>query len=353
MSDPALNNSDKFLKFSSLEKEYQNTLSQYQEAYQSYSQQMNDYTSNNPAYISKQGKTWWGTKGINEGTVTTKEECVDQCKSNKECSGATYNEENKYCWIRGGDGSLGIAENNNYYAIIPELKASIIQLQLINTKLIILNSDLRDAMKELEPYQAEQSANAENASIQLKQYYAKLLKEKAQMTMLLNEYDDMNKENTNQSLYLTEQNNWLFFWKITLIVSVIILFKMLFGSKIQMPVSRRIWIFIFVMLFALTFGIHTPSGFLVWGIVLLVVILMLANFIPGPSIFNSDFKKGMAENPIAKILSNNLNPEKIIKDITPSTAAPPAPAIKPTTLTSSPPPPAIVNNTLNAIKNAV
>jgi PAN domain len=316
MSEPTLNNSDKFLKFSSLEKEYQNTLSQYQEAYQTYAQQMNEYTSANPPFVSKQGKTWWGTTGLSEGSVATKDECENQCKENKDCTGATYDEGSKYCWIRGGDGSLGIANNNNYYAIIPQLKANIIQLQLINSKLIALNEELRSSMKELEPYQAQQTADAENGSAQLKKYYGKLLKERAEMTRLLNEYDTLNQENTNQNLYLNEQNNWLFFWKIVIIILVITIYKVLFSTRVPMPVSRRIWIFIFVMLFALTFSIHTPSGFLVWGTVLLIIILMLANFIPGPSIFNGSAKT-VADNRIVKMITNNLNPEKLLKPITP------------------------------------
>ena len=97
-----------------------------------------DYNTNSePTYsLGKEftelpGRTWWGTHGIKEGAASTKEECISMCASDSKCTGATFNPVKRYCWARGGDGSVsaGLSDDN---ALIPKLKGIVLILNQLN-----------------------------------------------------------------------------------------------------------------------------------------------------------------------------------------------------------------------------
>ena len=92
------------LSLSLLGQEYDALLTQYQQAYKNYIDYISSSSYSTSAsaatYATMQGNTFWGTGGVSEGASNTVEECQGQCSSLSTCTGATFNPDKKYCWIR-------------------------------------------------------------------------------------------------------------------------------------------------------------------------------------------------------------------------------------------------------------
>jgi hypothetical protein len=229
-------------------------------------------------YTALKGRTWWGTAGINEGAVSTQEECETMCANSEKCSGATFNPVKKYCWTRTGDTSVTTGTDDDY-ALIPKQKAALVAMKGLNEKLLSLNEQITSELTNINPEVEEQSQNKNTKQQKLHASYQSLLEQKLEMEGQLQEYNSIDEEYENQSLYVNQQTVSMRFWVLITSIVLLITITRMSGSD-RSPLS--IWLIILIILTILTYSLSSPSGFAIWFIFLLAIILIKSGNLPSP-----------------------------------------------------------------------
>jgi chromosome segregation ATPase len=269
------------IKVEALQKEYEVTLQQYEEAVKNYIKILQSGSNNaSNKYTALKGRAWWGNRALREGSVANKRECESMCANDAKCSGATFNPVKRYCWTRKGDGTLSVGETNDY-ALLPSQKSALIIMKSLNNKLLDINSKITSELKNVNPEVMQQIKSRNNKHQKLKKSYNDLLEQKMEMERQLKEYNSIDQENENKILYVNQQSLSLRFWG--LITALIILFtiRRMYGSDF-LPLSIIIWFVIILILIILTFNLSSPSGFAMWFVALIAIILMNMGHIPTP-----------------------------------------------------------------------
>jgi len=93
------------------------------------------------------------------------------------------------------------------------------------------------------------------------------------MEKQLQEYYSVVEDSENQSLYVNQQNVSMRFWVLITCLVLLVTLTKLYGLS-NPPIAITLWLFFIIILIVLTYGLSYPSGFALWFIVLLVVILM-------------------------------------------------------------------------------
>jgi hypothetical protein len=214
------------------------------------------------------GRSWWGTYGIKEGKASTKEDCISMCASDSNCTGATFNPVKRYCWARGGDGTITKGtENEN--ALIPKLKMNLIILTGLNDKLISINQQLRNEIKNIEPtIESEDEANSKKQESFDDSYY-KLSDNNTEIQKILKQYDTIESELNDQTLVVDQANMSLQLWTFIALIIFLILLKQIYGVDSS---SSIIFITIILILIVLSFSLSKPSGFATIGIIIITLI---------------------------------------------------------------------------------
>lgn len=212
------------LNIGALREEYAATLKQYNDAYNMYMSQLND---KNNKYTIIDNRAWWGSSAISEGSASSSDECKLMCEENDDCNGATFNKESKYCWIRGGEGSISV--NNDTSAIILTNTNNLKILNALNDKLLQLNKQIADTIQyNASEYESQKQEQEEVQNI-LQSDKEQLTKEKRLLIKELQEYVDLSENNENQSLYAARQN-WLLLLLTILAVLLVGIAIFLFGK---------------------------------------------------------------------------------------------------------------------------
>ena len=266
------------IKVETLQKEYEVTLQQYQEAVNNYINTLQTNTSNTDnqvKYTVLKGRTWWGLKGVSEGTVDTQEECETMCSNADKCSGATFNPVKRYCWTRTGEGEISTGSDTDY-ALIPKQKDSLRIMKVLNDRLLKINSEISKELTNVNPNIKEQLQENNIKKEQLNKSYTALLEQKMEMEKQLQAFYSIEQDNTNSNLYVNQENISMRVW--ILITCLIILFTLrkMYGT-VNMTISTMIWAIIILII--LTFSLSTPSGFLLWCIFLVFMILIKLGYI--------------------------------------------------------------------------
>ena len=280
MDNNEINNKlqEALIKVETLEKEYDVTLKQYQEAFNNYINSIQlDSTSQTPpdnstTYSELNGRTWWGSYGLKEGNVSTVEQCETMCASNDKCTGATFNPVKRYCWTRGGDGKI-ITGADTDIALLPQQKATLLTLKSLNDKMLTLNDNISNELKNINPEVEEQQRQKNEKQIKLNDYYEKLLEQKIEMEKQLQEYYSIEEDYENQDLYANQQNVSLRFWSLITAIVLIITIKKMYGAD-SPPINVLFWLALFILLIVLTYSLQQPSGFFMWFLVVMILVLM-------------------------------------------------------------------------------
>jgi len=223
------------------------------------------------------GRTWWGTYGIKEGTVKSKEECISMCASNKSCSGATFNPVKRYCWARGGDGTVTAGMGTDI-AIIPKIKNILLTLSELNNKLIIINNNLRSETNKIKPIFEKDKQNNEEQKNIFDQYYNELYYDKTEMAKLLNEYNSVEAELNDQTLFVNKENFSLQLWTLGAIILCFVVFKKMKGSDENLNVDSIINKVFLLFIFISIFTINKPAGYATMGFLLISFLIYKINF---------------------------------------------------------------------------
>jgi hypothetical protein len=283
------------IQVEALQKEYEVTLQQYQEAGKNYISSLQTVSSNPCANYDKdstqdcyalntsifsalKGRTWWGTSGLSEGPVNSKEECEHMCANSNECSGATFNPVKRYCWTRKGDNGLSAGMDSDY-ALITQQKSSLYVMKNLNERLLDLNNKIKDALHSINPEVREQYEEKNKKQKELNTSYNQLLEQKIQLDKQLQEYYSIEQEENTKSIYVQQQHVSYRFWVLITCLVLLITITRMVGSE-SPPFSITIWIIIIIVLIILTYGLSSPAGFLMWFILLVAIILMKSGTIP-------------------------------------------------------------------------
>lgn len=270
------------IKVETLQKEYEVTLQQYQEAGKNYITSLQSKTSNSNTnlFTSLKGRTWWGTSGLSEGTVASKEECENMCANSEKCSGATFNPVKRYCWTRTGDSDITIGKDDDY-ALITNQKAAVSVMKQLNQKLLDINQKITNELTNINPEVVQQYEEKNKKQQQLSVSYNQLLEQKIELDKQLQDYYSIQQEEDSQLMYVSQQNIYFRFWVLIMCLVVIIVIKRMFGLETA-SMSIIIWLMIIIVLIILTYSLRSPSGFIMWFIVIIAIFLMKTGNLPSP-----------------------------------------------------------------------
>ena len=236
-------------------------------------------TSSNKSYFSAlKGRTWWGTAPLSEGPASTQEECENMCANSDKCSGATFNPVKRYCWTRSGDANISTGQDDDYALISQRLEALSV-MQVLNDKLLDLNNQITTELSNINPQVKQQQTDKNLKQQQLTESYQELLNHKNDIDTQLQEYYSVEQDDMNQSLYTNSQNISLRFWVLITCLILLVTIKQFFGSE-NPPLSVTIWLLIIIVLIILTYTLNTPSGFMMWALLLAAIILMKTGNLP-------------------------------------------------------------------------
>ena len=157
-------------------------------------------TTISPAYMELPGKQYWGTTGLQEGAVNSKDDCQTMCTNSLKCTGATYDSSLNYCWTRSGDGSIdtGSSQKN---AIILNSEFPIIVLKMLNDKLIELNAAITNELQ----YAYSSTNQDQITNTQLSNQLAHLIHNKNRINKIIKSNNDTVEQELNESeLYVTQ-----------------------------------------------------------------------------------------------------------------------------------------------------
>ena len=236
-------------------------------------------TNTNKSYFSAlKGRTWWGTAPLSEGPASTQEECENMCANSDKCSGATFNPVKRYCWTRSGDSNISTGQDDDY-ALISQQKEALSVMQVLNDKLLDLNNQITTELSNINPEVKQQQTDKKLKQQQLTESYQELLNQKNVIDTQLQEYYSVEQDEMNQSLYTNSQNISLRFWVLITCLILLVTIKQFFGSE-NPPLSVTIWLLIIIVLIILTYTLNTPSGFMMWFLLLVAIILMKSGNLP-------------------------------------------------------------------------
>jgi len=223
------------------------------------------------------GRTWWGTYGLKEGTAETKDDCTSMCAEDSNCTGATFNPVKRYCWTRGGDGTVSAGQPDDY-ALIPKLKSVMIILNGLNDKLMDINNQLRAETKKINPILKQEKQENKEKQQKFDQYYNDLSDDKIEMAKILNEYNSVDSDLNNQSLIVDQQNLSYRLWFLLTFILVLITFKKMTGVSSESPsINKIINMILVISIIALIFCLSKPSGFASLGLAIILLIMYKMN----------------------------------------------------------------------------
>ena len=205
------------LDISMLREEYELTLKQYNDAYNLYMEQLNNNSETNK-FTKLDQRAWWGTTALTEGASENSTDCETMCANDPECSGATFNPEAKYCWVRGGKGVVSV--NKDTSAIIFTNKHNVKILQALNNKLLRLNKQIAEIMADTTSQYNLNKQDQAAAEKTLKIEEEKLDEENKRLIGKLEEYLDITEEVDNQTLFATRQ--YMLLWLLVLLGTILV-----------------------------------------------------------------------------------------------------------------------------------
>lgn len=223
------NGSSHVLDLEVLKKQYDTVLIQYKQAQTDYINYLKTHSADENVkrkYNVIQGKTFWGTEGISEQSAESLEQCQVLCTGNSKCTGATYNTDKKYCWIRGGEGSISDGMVNDY-AIIPEEVNHIKIISGLSERLTGINDKILKVIESQNPVYEKEIEERKEQIKTLSTSYNKLMEERKAIKAKLRKYEDLNQAESQGEINVNRQRLIYVFSFIGMVILIILFFKFL------------------------------------------------------------------------------------------------------------------------------
>jgi hypothetical protein len=185
-----------------------------------------NYNINAEPLIDIQGATFWGTKGISEGAASSIEQCKAMCSADSSCSGATFNPDKAYCWIRSGDSQITVGMPNDY-AIVPENLKYLKIIQGLSEKLTNINQKILQIINQGEPLYTKQDLQRKQQTMILNQNYKKLTEEREKVEKTIKKYQDLNKAQNEGEIVITKNYSTFIAGILIFLIIICLFIKML------------------------------------------------------------------------------------------------------------------------------
>ncbi len=273
------------LKLADLEKSFSNTLNSYNMAYDAYLDYLNTISKKNinvaRDFIPAQGLT-----NISDSILDTKSSfssgaCKDYCVANAACKGATFISSKRSCILNKSDKlSLTNSKDQNDTAIVPKIVYYVYNLDILNNRLIELNTQIKAETNKLSPYKSEVDLDVIKKSANLDSIYKQLVNNREDLEKKRKFYSSLEQEKNDSSLALKRNLSlytiYVLVFIVILVISLVVMSKM--SSTTQYgggpkDMYMTIIIFIFFSIFFLTGYLQTNVNYyIVWGVLVLIFV---------------------------------------------------------------------------------
>ena len=282
-NDSTTNNTESnVLKLQSLQSEFKLVMTQYQQAYANYISSLRSSTdsTSNKAYATIPGSVFWGTTSLSEGTSPSAEDCTALCSANSSCTGATYNSDKQYCWVRGGQGDISIGMDTDS-AIIPELVQNTQVLKMLNQKLLDINKSMEETLGSMSSSENHDIADKDLKKGELTNIYNSLMEERRNINKMIDNSTAIEQSYNDNSIYVSQNNTTYTFWTLVALIIVVFTLKMQFYPELQLNMASLVyWTIITILFITLMMQLNTPTGYLVWLALIAMVILQQIDMLP-------------------------------------------------------------------------
>jgi len=183
----------------SLSDQYNSMLRQYQQTYQNYIQN----SHKNSHLVTVNDSAFWGNSGISQRSQPSVHDCLNSCKNQSSCSGATYNHSDQSCYLRSGNGN--IISSPDKTAIISQSLQYSYQLKNLNQQLLNIQQQIKN--------QLEQSySNVQNISTQqqdknkiIDHNHDILQEDRDKIEQMIHEFELLNAADKNSQIVVTQE----------------------------------------------------------------------------------------------------------------------------------------------------
>ena len=284
-NDSTTNNTESnVLKLQSLQSEFKLVMTQYQQAYANYISSLRSSTDpasiSNKTYVTIPGSVFWGTTSLSEGTSPSAEDCTALCSANTSCTGATYNSDKQYCWVRGGQGDISIGMDTDS-AIIPELVQNTQVLKMLNQKLLDINKSMEETLGSMSSSENHDITDKDLKKGELTSIYNSLMEERRNINKMIDNSTAIEQSYNDNSIYVSQNNTTYTFWTLVALIIVVFTLKMQFYPELQLNMASALyWIIIALLFITLMMQLNTPTGYLVWLALIAMVILQQIDMLP-------------------------------------------------------------------------
>lgn len=277
----AVNLNSEVLQLQTLNQQYMTKLTEYKSAFASYVTTMQSQTDAN-SFVVLPGKTFtFPSTTLSENTNSTIEQCKALCAANKLCTGANFNTISKVCELTKGDGPIVDTLASSHVAIVKKSKEQVDQLDKINKQLISLNDQMIAIEKTIKPSVKINDETLSTNNLNLMNNNASLLQEQAKIKKILDQFNDVEQNYTNQSLNTDQKNARYYLWLVIMIVVIILTMKFIFFPDARGNIfSTILWSIIIICIILATINLNSPVAYAIWIMLVALVLMMKANLIP-------------------------------------------------------------------------
>ena len=238
-------NNSNALQIETLEKEIQNTQIKYEEAYKNYLSLLNSHDATN-TFTNLSGRTYWGNKGLSQGTANSAGDCQAMCSSNKLCTGATFNSTSKFCFVRGGEGEI-MPGTATTFAVMTKMQEANLTLKALNDKMLLLMQQLNVLIQQNRPNYDIAFVDMNNKGLKLNTSYDELLRQKREIDKMLQQYQTISNDYSDTTLQVKQH---YFIYKLFYVLIFVIIFIV---SMIMMNALNSISIVFMLLIISLLF----------------------------------------------------------------------------------------------------
>lgn len=224
------------LSLEQLSKEYSNAIIKYNQAQLDYAYYLNKSTTNK--LVDIKGTSFWGNTGLKQGNVNNINECKAMCLTNKKCTGATYNQDKKYCWIRSGEGSI-ISSSTNEYALIPEKMNLLNNIKIYNQRLLDINKKINNIINNNIPLYNIQSKDRSTNFPILNNNYNTLMLERKKIENEIKNFENLDKIQNENSLRINQYYYLYFILIVFGFIFIYTLLKLTYYGKIVVETTNN------------------------------------------------------------------------------------------------------------------
>jgi hypothetical protein len=214
-----------------LQQKYSNVLNDYKQSVNDYVNYLNNKSNK---FTSITGQAYLGTNTLSQINNTSLNECSALCSSNSKCSGATF--KSNTCILKTGD-STTILASDDTYAIIPEEKHLLLNMEDLNQQLININKQITDKIILIEPDYDNKINKGKNNTLEIINRYKTLMLEREQISKMLNDYTTLSYTENQNEVKIT-QNYYVYLLYCILTIVLIFLLSKIALSGFNQNISQ-------------------------------------------------------------------------------------------------------------------